>query len=590
MKMGPIEAAGRESVRPYLLAWLVACAILTFANLGSIRALAFPDPDDTLRLLQVRDWLAGQSWHDVRQYRMNAPEGAPMHWSRLVDLPIAAVILLLRPFVGNAAAELGALVAVPLLTLGVVMALVATVTRRLLDRDHAIMAAFVVPISVVVTHQLRPMRIDHHGWQMALALAALLAALDPHRRRSGLIGGALAAVWLSISLEGLPFATALVALAAIRWLVDPREASRLVVTMASLAGTSLLLFAATKGAGGWIVNHCDAVSPAHLAVLALGAAGCALIARAGAFALPWKLGLFGVLGAAALALMTSLAPHCAAGPFEALDPLVYDFWYLRIKEGLPLWRAGAYFALLTITFPLIGLAGSWRQFRAAQGELRTAWAVTLFLLVAATLTALFVQRAGSVANLFAIPGGVALFKAALARAREIDSLPLKLVATFATLGIVAPGHAITAGTLLVTDKAKLERLRSAQRCLTRGDLQALGRLPTSDIAAPIDIGPSIIVHTKHRIIASGHHRNAAAMHDAISIFIARPEAARALLTKRSIDYVVVCPDLPETSLYEQYGPDGLWAELRRGRTPAWLEPVRLPGVERLLVWRVKPQG
>ena len=83
----------------------------------------FPDPDDAMRLLQVRDWLAGQSWFDVTQYRLNLPFGAPMHWSRLVDLPIAAVILLFRPIFGADGGETAALIIVPLLTLGAAMLL-----------------------------------------------------------------------------------------------------------------------------------------------------------------------------------------------------------------------------------------------------------------------------------------------------------------------------------------------------------------------------------------------------------------------------------------------------------------------------------
>ena len=41
---------------------------------------------------QVRDWMAGQSWFDVVQHRLNPPLGVDMHWSRLVDAPIAAIM------------------------------------------------------------------------------------------------------------------------------------------------------------------------------------------------------------------------------------------------------------------------------------------------------------------------------------------------------------------------------------------------------------------------------------------------------------------------------------------------------------------
>src|SRR5579872_6829055 len=61
--------------------------------------------DDAMRLAQVRDLLAGQSWYDLTQWRMNVPFGLPMHWSRLIDAPIAGLILLFRQFLAPQPAE-----------------------------------------------------------------------------------------------------------------------------------------------------------------------------------------------------------------------------------------------------------------------------------------------------------------------------------------------------------------------------------------------------------------------------------------------------------------------------------------------------
>src|SRR5690348_4569865 len=83
--------------------WALAnLAILPFAgtDLGG--------PDDIMRMLQVRDLLAGQSWFDVTQYRINPPYGAAMHWSRLVDLPIAAFAVLFGTVLPRAQAETAA--------------------------------------------------------------------------------------------------------------------------------------------------------------------------------------------------------------------------------------------------------------------------------------------------------------------------------------------------------------------------------------------------------------------------------------------------------------------------------------------------
>ncbi len=113
------------------LLWLVISLLMVVLVRGNIASDVLPDGDDYMRLQQVRDLLGGQSWFDLHQYRYVPPVGEPMHWSRLVDIPIATLILIFRPFVGEIAAERITEIVVPLLTFGCVMALVATITRRL---------------------------------------------------------------------------------------------------------------------------------------------------------------------------------------------------------------------------------------------------------------------------------------------------------------------------------------------------------------------------------------------------------------------------------------------------------------------------
>ncbi len=116
---GP-EAAERSPFERPAVVWLIVAAsvagILSWPDLVAVlRELRLPDTDDAMRLVQVRDLLAGQGWFDLSQHRhAGAP---PMHWSRLVDAPIAALILLVRPFAGPAADGIVA-AAWPLLLLG----------------------------------------------------------------------------------------------------------------------------------------------------------------------------------------------------------------------------------------------------------------------------------------------------------------------------------------------------------------------------------------------------------------------------------------------------------------------------------------
>src|SRR5205085_12491822 len=82
--------------------WLIYCAWFTYQKWTGIQSFALIDTDDNMRMSQVRALLHGQHWFDLRQYRLNAPFGADIHWSRLVDLPLAAIMLIACPFVGGA--------------------------------------------------------------------------------------------------------------------------------------------------------------------------------------------------------------------------------------------------------------------------------------------------------------------------------------------------------------------------------------------------------------------------------------------------------------------------------------------------------
>src|SRR5262245_58640260 len=89
-----------------VIAWLLYALFVISTRQANIAAFALPDTDDNLRMAQVRAWLDGQGWYDLVQHRFDpAHGGANIHWSRLVDLPIAGLILLFKPLVGGADAE-----------------------------------------------------------------------------------------------------------------------------------------------------------------------------------------------------------------------------------------------------------------------------------------------------------------------------------------------------------------------------------------------------------------------------------------------------------------------------------------------------
>jgi hypothetical protein len=73
---------------------LAAWALFAGAALWLTRGELQLDTDSAMRLAEVRDLVAGQGWFDTMQHRLNTPYGLAMHWSRLVDTPLALLLLI----------------------------------------------------------------------------------------------------------------------------------------------------------------------------------------------------------------------------------------------------------------------------------------------------------------------------------------------------------------------------------------------------------------------------------------------------------------------------------------------------------------
>ena len=177
------------------------CAWFISDKWRDIRWFGLGDTDDNMRIMQVRGLLHGQGWYDLRQYRLNPPFGANIHWSRLVDLPIAGLILGLRPFLGGPAAERWAVAIAPLLPYLLLLFSLALTARRLIGPRAYPLAFLALFFAGSTNGMFMPERIDHHGWQLALLALSIAAIADPKRVRGGLVLGISTALSLAIGLE-----------------------------------------------------------------------------------------------------------------------------------------------------------------------------------------------------------------------------------------------------------------------------------------------------------------------------------------------------------------------------------------------------
>jgi hypothetical protein len=583
-----------EGVPTGLLAalWLLVCAALIWSGWTQITTLEGWDPDDALRLVQLRDFLSGQSWFDSTQYRMNPPEGAPMHWSRLVELPLAMLVLLLRPIFGQPAAEMIAGTAVPLLLLGWIAWLLARIATRLSSREAGVAAALITLSTGALLIQLRPMRIDHHGWQLAMAVLALSTLFWKDVVRAGLVLGLALAVWLHISLEAAPMTAAYFLLLGFRWVREARHGRRLLWTIGAFAGVSAILFFGTQAAALAAPIWCDTVSPPH--IYAIGWAAAAMLAAIKLLPDDWRLrlGAAAVAGGGALAILLATAPQCAGGAFGTMDPLVREYWYSKINEGLPIWHQN-WRTALNLGAGLICGALSWviLRVRIKRGQRQKLDTIGFFLFYGVILS-IFVTRTISVATAYAIPVTAMLIALLFNRYRRAK-LPVQRVTLVAVmLLLLVPGAAVSSLVRVAPDEpvAKVKPGGKAEpsneQCQSALSVRALRTLPRGTFLAPFDMGPTILAQTPHNVLASSHHRNEQAMHDHIQIFRSEPDTARELMLARGIDYLAACPKEAELGFYAKKDPRGLWAQIAKGKVPAWLEPLPERG-EGIRVWQVR---
>jgi hypothetical protein len=587
----PAVAGGLQARGAFWLlvaVWLATTVLSLIGHRDDIQPLYFSDPDDAMRLAQVRDFLAGQNWFDVSQHRANPPWGGPMHWSRLVDLPIAGSILLLRPFLGSHLAEVGAVLIVPALTLAALLAALYAASRKVLNRTGAVLSCALFAISPAVLLQFAAMRIDHHGWQIVLAAASLAGVLKANQRHGGAVAGLGMAVSLTISAEGFPLALLIGAVMAWRYLLDAKEWRRICCYGWVLCGASTVLLLLTHGWAGSLVPYCDAVSPVYLVPLAV--APCVMSATyLGARAADRRSRLLavGLAAAAAISTFAVTGKHCLAGPFGGLDPQLRQFWYEAVVEGLPIWKQTQATVIAIVIPSLLGSVGYVLAIlRETNASRKRDWITLLVLTAGATLLSIFVMRTMAVAHVLAVPGNAWLIIAAHKRARSFNGAALRVPATAASLILLVPivAECTTWALLPKGERASAEPPYTLSELKT--DIVTLDRLPPATLFAPIDISPDILLLTRHSIIGTGHHRNAAGMKLVIGGFVAAPEQARVTVQSTSANYLVVVRS-PEMERYRVAAPQGLAARLLADEPPNWLRPVPLPALKLLRIYRIE---
>ena len=572
-----------------VLVWLGFATYFIAERWTAIHAFALGDTDDNMRIMQVRALLHGQGWYDLRQYRLDPPWGANIHWSRLVDLPIAALILGLKPFLGGAAAERWAGAIAPMLPYLLVLFSIALTVRRLVD-PRAYPLAFLPLFWAGSTNGMfMPERIDHHGWQLAFLALGVACAADPRRTRGGLLLGLATALSLAIGLEMLIYLAILGTAMVLFWIVDRAEAERLRAYAVALSGgtaLSFLIFASNANRAA----VCDALSPVWLSDALLGGALLFLLARLSPQSWTARLGLAAAAGLAIAGFHAFLFPHCLRR-LEGVSPEVEQLWLSHVREARPVYRHGWRTASSIVAIPITGTIGwlvlAWLK-RHDRDHLRRIAAAAAPALVAALLL-LWQTRTGPAAQMLGSIGAAALVWLLFPKIWGSKLAPLAVAGT-ALLVVAGAGAALPFTLKFFPDDKPTARDVAIRRanflCNSMWGLWPVARQPKGMVFTFIDLGPRLIAVTPHDAVGGPYHRNGEQIADVMNAFRGSSDQAHRIIGKYRSDYLLTCPNSSTTTIFRAETPKGFYAQLADGKVPNWLQPVDLGADSPFKMWRV----
>jgi hypothetical protein len=605
----PPEAAGTAEKKAPLrwshpaLAALVYAAIVIVAQLIIHRNLTDyvgPDNDDAMRLVEVRDFLAGQGWFDMMQYRLGLAGGTLMHWSRFIDLPIASLILFFRMFLSPEGAEAAALTVWPLMLVLPLMFFMGLAGRRIAGVEGMHFSLILTALFVLLSPRFVPGSIDHDNVQLGLvALTVAMLVDESYRPRNFAIAAIALAIQLGIGAETTPFVAVACMSVACLWawkgeiFAPAAKAFALTLTIAVSAA-----FFSLVPPRLYSMVTCDNLSLGFYGITSAGCVGLLLSSIfASRLSRPWRIAILAVNGAFVFAITVALAPQCLRNPLSDLDPMLVDFWLSRVTEAQSIISvANRQPDTLGVFYATGLLAMLVCAFRILRGTRPSLHAMLMALIAINWVITLVQVRGTEFANLLAIPP-LALLIAELRKNYMADPKNLRAILLYAgTLLASVPAVWAVGGALaskgvvngfMVAAPVKAEETAN---CISQQALRPIAGLAPGVVAAASNLGAPLLRFTPHRTLSGPYHRDPDGMMAELLIGLAEPQQAEALLREAKVTIVAFCKGDPQVELVSERAPKGLYAQLSAGHVPAYLEPIAASAESDVQFFRVTPQN
>ena len=391
-----------------LAVWGLVAAFLMVQYLPVLIANGPTDPTSQLRLVEVREVMAGQAWSNLHQIRIPEADGVFSQGSGLVDFPIAALIRVGNAFASPQTAELFAITAWPLMLFLVLLLAITSVTRRIVGPDAQFSAVAFAIFAAPATTLFLPGHIADDN--AAITLFAVLLALGVRIEQGEVIGvlaGVAAACLLAVSIDTLPLVAMTAAGFALTWAFAPKGSRAGLNGFGLFFATGMITQRGFSAAPSeWLATTCTIASAPYVVAAAITGFGLSAIARINPTSVSLRLGAVAIIGVAAVAGMVLVNPQCLGAPSTEFNTPALPVWLdasgssqslAQLAEKAPWQLLALYFAPFLALIPT-----SWAFAMSARTE-RAGWGLTLILLMTSLVVAMWQTRGAAAASLLIVP-------------------------------------------------------------------------------------------------------------------------------------------------------------------------------------------
>jgi hypothetical protein len=608
--------------------------VLILAPESQFRFFDPSDPDDYMRLVQVRDFLGGQNWFDVGQHRLAPGLFSDLHWSRLVDLPLAGMTLAFERLLAPKLALMATALLLPILLLGFgLMPMTMAFARPFVSRVRAaFMAPFLFTAAPALLYNFTPTRIGHHAYQLLIAAFGLYVlprfVFCKNTKHLAPLAGLAFALALWIGVEAVPsFALFCLFFSLAAAFFGGKALDRCVPFGVTLALAALIELPLARPRADWFAMDVTWFSATYVVLACLAGGVFILLGLVGKkLQTPAKRVVFLFLAwLAALAAFAALAPRLfTEGPYGNLDSVTAPFILDHIGEAKPL----AYFLfrhaaknmagfVRFLFIPLVSLALFALAFRRLSKRRRLVGLLICGYVVFFLATTLYYQlRLMTFLQLFTLPLALFGFWFLWDGARRRLKLRARFWAELAAFGFLGPLATMfipvfLAGEPLTPAKLLFPALHENKTCSLKNvasvlnDPDSFGDRPRV-IMNTMNDGPELLFRTNHSVLSAsyGTYGN----QESLSFFSAKDDAAALEIARRdNIDLVLICrfapafytgltketlmkavlSTTPGNELKIRNRQPTLFEKLVDKETPTWLRPVEVPFEKNYMLYEVR---